>query len=108
MSMNHPQELFAALKRGVFPTASGEMEKMLRIAFFQGMHSGIEVSRQVLTNLVMTENQIVDTFHDIKLDLAGALADVGQQPGKIDVGLSKPKNGVKFQASIDGEPIKPE
>jgi hypothetical protein len=99
MNPNHPEALWTALKAGCFPSTSGEDEKRLRIAFFQGIHAGREMCIQSAN---LNNSELVEFHRDLSGQLRAALKEMGQEPGKVDMKL-RPKQVVK--ATINGETI---
>jgi hypothetical protein len=97
--VNYPEQIWLDLKRGVFPSVSGEEEKRLKIAFFQGIHSGRTLVIQGL--MTLRDNEMVKFGKDLNEQISGALSQLGQKPGKIKVYTDEPNTIVR----INGEKI---
>ena len=88
--MNYPEALWPAVKQGIFPTATGEEEKRLKLAFLQGMHSGREC---VVQSMQLDNDTCVKFNRELKEQITGSLAQLGHRPGKVSIG-TKPSNGI--------------
>jgi hypothetical protein len=98
---NHPEELFRSLKQGCFPTAMGEEERKLRIAFFYGLDAMRQMIVQAVSDL---SNKEMATFStNLREQITAELTRLGQPPAKIKL-LLKP-NSIITGTSINGESI---
>lgn len=88
---DYAETIWSAVKKGMFPTVTGEQEKELKIAFLQGMHSGRELTLQSTT---LPDREMQEFLINFKAQINGALGRVNCRPGNVSLGTIPSNNGI--------------
>jgi hypothetical protein len=92
---NYAETTWAACKAGIFPTATGEEEKRLKLAFLQGLHSGQSLTIQ---SSELESREFLEFSHNLRDQKSGSLSQLGHRPGRISIG-----SRIHLPPGINGE-----